>query len=175
MIGNCVSINCWFKLLRVIVHGSRLDVLFHCFMPLSSYRQKLADFLARMVSAEGSFRMHEGGEVDIRGTYCAVAVARLCRLSVHPLMSRTPSWILQSVVASVVFDPFCCIPEFVFFLQKFFSYHEKMITIRWRKRILQKKIKSRTICVSLSSWNSEHWSVWVFLSQRLIVSVYSMV
>ncbi|KAF2358264.1 PFTB repeat [Trinorchestia longiramus] len=58
-------------------------------------RQALSDFLARMVTPEGSFRMHEGGEVDIRGTYCAVSVARLCRLAVHPLMSRTASWIVQ--------------------------------------------------------------------------------
>ncbi|KAA0202081.1 hypothetical protein HAZT_HAZT003358 [Hyalella azteca] len=58
-------------------------------------RQSLADFLARMVTAEGSFRMHEGGEVDIRGTYCAVSVARLCRLAIHPLMSRTASWIVH--------------------------------------------------------------------------------
>lgn len=58
-------------------------------------RQKLANFLASVCNADGSFLMHEGGEVDIRGAYCAVAVARLTKLTLHPLFARTPAWIVR--------------------------------------------------------------------------------
>lgn len=32
----------------------------------------------RMKQPNGSFTMHEGGEVDVRGSYCAASAASLC-------------------------------------------------------------------------------------------------
>lgn len=48
-----------------------------------------------MRTDEGAFRMHEGGEVDIRGVYCAVAVARLTNTFTDSLFSGTPHWIMR--------------------------------------------------------------------------------
>lgn len=43
-------------------------------------RPSLARFLRRLKQQDGSFRMTDGGEVDTRGVYCALATARLARL-----------------------------------------------------------------------------------------------
>ncbi len=38
-------------------------------------RKELHNFLLTMKDPCGGFRMHHGGEVDIRGTYCALSAA----------------------------------------------------------------------------------------------------
>eukprot|EP00033_Pygsuia_biforma_P004041 GCRY01004426.1.p1 GENE.GCRY01004426.1~~GCRY01004426.1.p1 ORF type:complete len:471 (-),score=90.40 GCRY01004426.1:104-1516(-) len=43
-------------------------------------RPGLYRFLLRMKTEDGSFHMHSGGEVDIRGCYCALSVARLTNM-----------------------------------------------------------------------------------------------
>lgn len=43
-------------------------------------RAKTYAFLMRMKSPGGGFKMHDEGETDMRGTYCAVAVASMCHL-----------------------------------------------------------------------------------------------
>ncbi|XP_071520028.1 protein farnesyltransferase subunit beta [Panulirus ornatus] len=58
-------------------------------------REKLQEFLWKMRTDEGAFRMHEGGEVDIRGVYCAVSVARLTNTFTDSLFSGTPLWIMR--------------------------------------------------------------------------------
>ncbi|XP_047496628.1 protein farnesyltransferase subunit beta-like [Penaeus chinensis] len=58
-------------------------------------REKLQEFLWQMRTDEGAFRMHEGGEVDIRGVYCAVSVARLANIATEQLFNRTPHWIMR--------------------------------------------------------------------------------
>ena len=40
-------------------------------------RETIGDFLRSMRQEDGSFRMHLGGEVDLRASYCAIAVAAL--------------------------------------------------------------------------------------------------
>jgi protein farnesyltransferase subunit beta len=47
---------------------------------LRSIRRPLSVWLASLQQSDGSFRMHEDGEVDVRATYCAAAVASLLRL-----------------------------------------------------------------------------------------------
>lgn len=39
--------------------------------------------------------MHEGGEVDIRGVYCAVSVARLTNIATESLFANTAHWIMR--------------------------------------------------------------------------------
>lgn len=56
-------------------------------------REKLYSFLMRMKNGDGSFRMHEGGEVDVRGAYCAASVARLTNIVTPELFDGTPEWI----------------------------------------------------------------------------------
>jgi protein farnesyltransferase subunit beta len=44
-------------------------------------RPKLRRFIESMKDEQtGGFRMHEGGETDVRGTYCAIAVASLVQI-----------------------------------------------------------------------------------------------
>ncbi|KAF9583515.1 hypothetical protein BGW38_009296 [Lunasporangiospora selenospora] len=43
-------------------------------------RPKLLDFLLHVKQPDGSFTMHEGGETDVRGTYCALAVATITNI-----------------------------------------------------------------------------------------------
>ncbi|EFX85095.1 hypothetical protein DAPPUDRAFT_194107 [Daphnia pulex] len=44
---------------------------------------------------EGAFALHVGGEVDVRGTYCAVVVAKLTGIVDQKLFSGTSEWILK--------------------------------------------------------------------------------
>ncbi|TPX33719.1 protein farnesyltransferase [Synchytrium microbalum] len=43
-------------------------------------RPKLYAFLMKMKQPDGSFVMHEGGEVDVRGSYCALSAARMMNI-----------------------------------------------------------------------------------------------
>ena len=43
-------------------------------------KPKLLDFLKRMHQPDGGYVMHEGGEVDVRGSYCALNSAHLLGL-----------------------------------------------------------------------------------------------
>ncbi|XP_066940758.1 protein farnesyltransferase subunit beta [Macrobrachium rosenbergii] len=58
-------------------------------------REKLQEYLWSMRTPEGAFRMHEGGEIDIRGVYCAVSVARLTNICTSQLFENTPHWIMR--------------------------------------------------------------------------------
>ena len=41
--------------------------------------------------------MHDGGEVDIRGAYCAAAVARLTNVYDDTLFEKTAEWVSRWV------------------------------------------------------------------------------
>lgn len=46
----------------------------------------------------GAFRMHVDGEIDVRGAYCAVAIAKLVNISLEEeqrLFAKTIDWIVQ--------------------------------------------------------------------------------
>ena len=56
-------------------------------------RQRLYDFLTSMKTPIGAFRMHDNGEVDIRATYCAVAVASVFNLLSPELAAGVPEYL----------------------------------------------------------------------------------
>lgn len=58
-------------------------------------RPSLYRFLLSCRQPDGSFVMHEGGEVDVRGAYCAVSVARLCNLLTPELSSGVAEWVAR--------------------------------------------------------------------------------
>lgn len=58
-------------------------------------RKTLHAFLMKMRSVEGAFKMHEGGEVDIRGAYCAATVAKLTNVITVEMFDGTPEWIVS--------------------------------------------------------------------------------
>ena len=43
-------------------------------------REKLVIWMNKLRQNDGSFVMHEGGEVDIRGVYCALSAAHLSNI-----------------------------------------------------------------------------------------------
>ncbi|XP_039115649.1 protein farnesyltransferase subunit beta-like [Dioscorea cayenensis subsp. rotundata] len=43
-------------------------------------RGKMYEFLLRMKDASGAFRMHDGGEIDVRACYTAVSVASMLNI-----------------------------------------------------------------------------------------------
>uniref|UniRef100_A0A915EPE8 Protein farnesyltransferase subunit beta n=1 Tax=Ditylenchus dipsaci TaxID=166011 RepID=A0A915EPE8_9BILA len=58
-------------------------------------RKKLYAFISSMRLPNGSFQLHDGGEVDVRGAYCAIAAACVTGISDDLLFENTPSWIMR--------------------------------------------------------------------------------
>lgn len=56
-------------------------------------REKTYRFLMRMKCPSGGFMMHEEGETDMRGTYCAVAVASMLHMLTDELTEGIPQYI----------------------------------------------------------------------------------
>ncbi|KAI8982165.1 terpenoid cyclases/protein prenyltransferase alpha-alpha toroid [Mycotypha africana] len=59
-------------------------------------RRSLYQFLLRMKQPDGSFTMHEGGEIDIRGSYCALSAAALTHLLTPELTENCIEFIQRS-------------------------------------------------------------------------------
>lgn len=58
--------------------------------------QKLKQFLLSLKQPDGSYALHELGEIDVRGVYCAISVASLCGLLPDEnLTSNTVEWIIS--------------------------------------------------------------------------------
>jgi len=58
-------------------------------------RGKLLAWLERLRLRDGSFTMHVDGEVDIRGVYCALSVARLTNIFTPSVFKDTDQWLLR--------------------------------------------------------------------------------
>lgn len=58
-------------------------------------RKKLQDFLWSVRRPDGSFEMHENGEIDIRGAYCALSIASLTGIMTPELFRNTAEWIIS--------------------------------------------------------------------------------
>ena len=58
-------------------------------------REKLVVWMDSLRNHDGSFVMHRDGEVDIRGVYCALSVARLVNIYTPELFHRTTEWVLR--------------------------------------------------------------------------------
>ncbi|KAL7288080.1 hypothetical protein TKK_0017869 [Trichogramma kaykai] len=58
-------------------------------------RQKTYEFLKSLRTDEGSFHMHVNGEMDIRGVYCALAVAKLLNIYTPELFKNTEKWVAK--------------------------------------------------------------------------------
>ena len=44
---------------------------------------------------DGSFRMHRGGEVDVRAAYCALVAAKLTNTFTPELFEGTAEWVAR--------------------------------------------------------------------------------
>jgi len=56
-------------------------------------RPKLVEFLRQRRKDDGSFTMHNDGEVDIRGAYCAIVCARLTNIYTKEMFAKTADWL----------------------------------------------------------------------------------
>jgi len=56
-------------------------------------RPALYDFLMRLKSPDGGFTMHEQGETDMRGTYCAISVASMLHMLTDELTQGVPEYV----------------------------------------------------------------------------------
>ncbi|CAG8558918.1 9604_t:CDS:10 [Ambispora leptoticha] len=56
-------------------------------------RENLYKWLLKLKQPDGSFVMSEGGEVDVRGAYCALSVAVLTNILTPELTAGTAEWI----------------------------------------------------------------------------------
>ncbi|KEP60615.1 UNVERIFIED_CONTAM: prenyltransferase and squalene oxidase repeat-containing protein [Hammondia hammondi] len=56
-------------------------------------RQCIYDWLMRVKSHGGGFRMHVDGEIDMRGTYCAVATASMLHMLTDELVEGVPEYV----------------------------------------------------------------------------------
>jgi protein farnesyltransferase subunit beta len=60
-------------------------------------RAGLLQWLLSLKQPDGSFIMHKGGEVDVRGCYCALSVAYLLGIATPELVRGTREFIVKSV------------------------------------------------------------------------------
>ena len=58
-------------------------------------RKALVRWMNTLRLEDGSFIMHVGGEVDIRGVYCALSAAILTNTYSPELFKKTTQWILK--------------------------------------------------------------------------------
>ncbi|XP_025151134.3 protein farnesyltransferase subunit beta isoform X3 [Bubalus bubalis] len=58
-------------------------------------REKLLQYLYSLKQPDGSFLMHDGGEVDVRSAYCAASVASLTNIITPDLFEGTAEWIAR--------------------------------------------------------------------------------
>jgi len=56
-------------------------------------RTKLYKFLMQMKCPEGGFKMHDQGEIDMRGAYCAIAVASMLHILTDELVAGVPEYV----------------------------------------------------------------------------------
>lgn len=58
-------------------------------------RVKLKKFLMSSRQSNGSFAMHNCGEIDVRGAYCAISTAVITNIADNELFDGTALWILR--------------------------------------------------------------------------------
>ncbi|KAJ3434365.1 protein farnesyltransferase subunit beta [Anaeramoeba flamelloides] len=56
-------------------------------------RKKMKQFLLKMKNKDGSFNLHENGESDTRGAYCALSTAHLLQIDDQDITENTGKWI----------------------------------------------------------------------------------
>lgn len=50
-----------------------------------------------MKQPDGSFKLHRDGEIDIRGIYCALAVASITNILDEELAANAESWLIRYI------------------------------------------------------------------------------
>ncbi|CAA9988497.1 farnesyltransferase beta subunit, putative [Plasmodium knowlesi strain H] len=58
-------------------------------------RKKLHSYILKLKCKDGSFRLHRNGEIDMRGTYCAIAVCSMCHILTNQVKKNVEKYILS--------------------------------------------------------------------------------
>ncbi|EDL45857.1 farnesyltransferase beta subunit, putative [Plasmodium vivax] len=58
-------------------------------------KQKLHSYILKLKCKDGSFRLHKNGEIDMRGTYCAIAVCSMCHILTNEVKKNVEKYILS--------------------------------------------------------------------------------
>jgi len=87
--GQIAHLATSFAAINALITTSREDAL------ESIDRVSLVRFLHRMKQGDGSFSMHDDGEIDSRATYCAVAILRCLNIQDCILLENVADWILS--------------------------------------------------------------------------------
>lgn len=81
--------NILLRLYDVSIDGNRIEESF-LFL-----RSTLKNFLLSVKQPDGGFALHVGGEVDIRGSYCALSIASITNILDDELRKNADSWIVR--------------------------------------------------------------------------------
>ncbi|KAJ1959455.1 CAAX farnesyltransferase (FTase) subunit beta [Dipsacomyces acuminosporus] len=69
-------------------------------------REAMYRWMMEMKRPDGSFSMHEGGEVDVRGIYCALVIASLLNIMTPELIAHCAEFIVQCQTCEGGIGPF---------------------------------------------------------------------
>ncbi|EUD67317.1 protein farnesyltransferase subunit beta [Plasmodium inui San Antonio 1] len=58
-------------------------------------KKKLHSYILKLKCKDGSFRLHKNGEIDMRGTYCAIAVCSMCHILTNKVKKNVEKYILS--------------------------------------------------------------------------------
>ncbi|GAB66743.1 farnesyltransferase beta subunit, partial [Plasmodium cynomolgi strain B] len=58
-------------------------------------KKKLHSYILKLKCKDGSFRLHKNGEIDMRGTYCAIAVCSMCHILTNEVKKNVEKYILS--------------------------------------------------------------------------------
>ncbi|KEG02402.1 protein farnesyltransferase subunit beta, putative [Plasmodium vinckei vinckei] len=58
-------------------------------------KKKLHSYILQLKCKDGSFRLHKDGEIDMRGTYCAIAVCSMCHILTKSIKKNVAKYILS--------------------------------------------------------------------------------
>ncbi|ETB57427.1 hypothetical protein YYC_04325 [Plasmodium yoelii 17X] len=58
-------------------------------------KKKLHSYILQLKCKDGSFRLHKDGEIDMRGTYCAISVCSMCHILTKKIKKNVAKYILS--------------------------------------------------------------------------------
>ncbi|SBT35891.1 farnesyltransferase beta subunit [Plasmodium ovale wallikeri] len=58
-------------------------------------KKKLHSYILKLKCKDGSFRLHKNGEIDMRGTYCAISICSMCHILTNEVKKNVVKYILS--------------------------------------------------------------------------------
>lgn len=58
-------------------------------------KKKLHSYILKLKCTDGSFRVHINGEIDMRGTYCAISICSMCHILTNEVKKNVEKYILS--------------------------------------------------------------------------------